>query len=140
MRRAGLEAVHAFANDPRIFPFVAQHERGPFDLSDVWGDVLALEFEGGIVLFHLGEPVEVHMLFLPRGGAIHAARQALVYLFATTDTREVIARIPDDLPHCRRAATACGFVRAGHTENEVLRDHGWVGVTHYTLTREQWNA
>jgi hypothetical protein len=118
--------VEAFANHPDIFPAIASKGRGPFDLSDVWDQCLALTYERGAVVFHLTDPVEVHVLFHRDARTVACVRDALKQL----GPRDVLARIPEDLPHCRHLAVALGFKRTGKTEF-IERDHGPVRVIHY---------
>lgn len=129
------------ANHPDVRPYIGPGDEA-LDLTQIISNPsnIALEAEGGgwVLVNLLPGVYELHTLFLPeaRGKAyFRAAREALRWLFTTTDCLEVLTRCPDDNPGARMAASMVGF------RERFRRDGAWaegVGVSYQALTFDDW--
>lgn len=128
MKPASLDAANRWLNDPRILPF---HASKALDLAPLWSDVVAFEFETGVVGFHnKGDGVWYgHLMLIPGAGDAYThGRKALAEIFTRDDCNTVVARVPESNLRARRYAAGLGF-RHDRFEN---------GFEYRTLTREQF--
>ena len=133
--------LQSIANHPRVYPHVSFAGCGVIDLSGIWPDCIALEFETGGWLFHRQEPdtYEVHTLFLPKSeGVREKSQQALRHMFEVAGARLILTQIATDLPHVRRLALAGGFEKFASKQAAYCKDSGPVDVDYYELTQEAW--
>jgi len=132
------------ANHPEVRPWIGGE--GPLDLGPVLSDAgnVALTFDAGGWVFvrHEAGVYELHTLILPEGRgrrAREAWREAERYIFARTDAREIVTRVPANNRGADLAARMCGFrerfrrQRAFRTPEGVLVD-----VSYRALTIDDW--
>ena len=137
---AGL--LNTVANHPEVRPAIGG--AGEIDLSAVIGDPgnIALEAEHGGWVLHRHEPgtYELHTLFLPEGrgrGYFAAAAEALDFMFAASDAREIVTRVPVDATSGRPGRRLVGFVE------RFRRETAWEGreaVSYQALDIDGWCA
>lgn len=126
------------ANHPRVFKYVTCAGIHSVDLSNIWKDCIAIEFDTGGFLFHKQDDgvYEVHTLFLPKSKNVYDyAKQAAEYMF-THGATLLLTQVARDLPHVRRLALKQGFVK--FSEGIWIRDSGSVISDYYELTKDAW--
>ena len=136
--------LNAVANHPDVRPWIGGE--GALDLGPVLADPLnvALTFEAGGWVFarHEAGIHELHTLILPEGRgrrARDAWREAERYLFARTDAREIVTRVPANNRGAALAARLCGF-RERFRRTAAFRAAGgaMVDVSYQALTIDDW--
>lgn len=107
--------LNGVANDPDVRPRLGGE--GPIELGAVIGDPANIALEtahgGWVLVRHEPGTYELHTLFRPEGrgrGYFAAAGQALDFVFAASDAREIVTRVPACNPAAAFAAARCGFV------------------------------
>jgi RimJ/RimL family protein N-acetyltransferase len=106
--------LNAVANDPEVRPWIGG--TGALDLGPLIADPANIALEsahgGWVLIRHEPGIYELHTLFRRAGrGRVYfeAATAALDYVFAGTDAREIVTRVPANNPHADLAAARCGF-------------------------------
>lgn len=116
MIRRTMDAGHlnAVVNHPSVRPFVMGE--GELDLTQALADpgnyAWQTEHGGFVLMRHSPGVYEVHSMFLPEGrgaSALKAARDMLRQMFAATDCREVLTKIPNGNKGADGLARATGF-------------------------------
>lgn len=134
--------LNAVANHPDVRPWLGGD--GPLDLTATLANQANLAFvteHGGFVLIAHGQSrYEAHSLFLPDGrgreaiDAMHAVRD---YIFAMTDAREIVTKVP-----CANRPAAALARMAGFTpwfQSAIPFTPGAVvPVEFFGLTLQQW--
>jgi hypothetical protein len=126
---------------PRVWPAISMAGQREIDVGALWPACIGLEFDTGGWLFHRVDMgvYEAHTLFLPKSRDVRSkAAQALTHMFTATDCREVVGRIPDDLPHALALAKAAGLRVRFRMDAAWPRHDGLVGVTYLGLTIDEW--
>jgi hypothetical protein len=135
---------NAVANHPDVRPWIGGE--GPLDLAALVGDPanFALEAEHGGWILARHEPgiYELHTLFLPEGRGrtcLAAWREAERFMFAATDAREIVTRIPAHNAAAAFAARLCGF-KERFARRAAFRTAAGelVDVSFQALTLDDW--
>lgn len=129
------------ANHPAVFPAVSYAGQERIDLSEAWGRLIGLEFEGGGFLLEQLEPgyLEVHTLFLPGAEEIRAkAWLALTFIFTHTDAVELVTKVPVDNVKALGLAKAVGFNQRFRRTKAWDRWSGAVDVDYLGMTLDEW--
>jgi hypothetical protein len=136
--------LNAVANHPDVRPWIGGE--GELDLTAIVSNTanFALEAEHGGWIFVRHEPgiYELHTLFLPEGrgrACLRAWREAERFMFAATDAREIVTRVPANNFGAGAAALICGF-RQRFTRKHAFRtqDLEWVDVSYQALAIDAW--
>lgn len=142
MIRRTMDAVflNDLANDPCVRPWLGGE--GELDLAPMITDLrnVAIRTDHGAWVFHnLGAGTyEVHTMFRPAGrgkALLAAAKDALTYLFSTTDAVDIVTKCPDDNEPARLASAQIGF------KERFRRDNAWsdgVGISYRGLSIVDW--
>lgn len=127
-RQKDATAINAFVNHPDIYPFVKGDLKGYLDLSKFIAaghPVLCGEF-GGVIMIRLQPGIyEVHTAIMPsaRGAwGNRMFRDALHFMFCTTDAVEILTRVPQDNRAAEAATKFVGF------KSEWTIENGWTGL------------
>tara|TARA_R110000787_G_scaffold107586_1_gene215595 strand:+ start:79 stop:813 length:735 start_codon:yes stop_codon:yes gene_type:complete len=131
------EDLNRIANDPEVRPWLGGD--GPLDFSTALeniDNVALVSDAGGFVGFdHGAGRYEVHSLFSPsrpRQSAVHAMRDAVVYMFTSTPCVELITKVPTDNRAALGLARIAGFQkRFDGTRNwsrDVEKQIGFYGL------------
>lgn len=116
-RTMNARRLTSIANDPAVRPFLGALGDGQLQLQGLFDEpsTVALESPAGGFIGLRQEPghYDVHSIFLPDHGtaAILAMREALDYLFASTDAVHVSTLVPDNNPAADGLARLAGFHR-----------------------------
>ena len=148
MIRRTLEArfLNEVANHPDVREGLGG--AGPLDLTAIVSDPsnVALETEHGgwVLVRHEPGVYELHTLFLKEGrGLAHftAGSEGLAYMFAATDAREIVTRVPDF--NCAAKMSS----RAFHFRERFRRENAWTdargetcGISYRVLDIDTWCA
>jgi hypothetical protein len=136
--------LNAVANDASVRPDLGGE--GPIDLSAVVADpvnvALRTELGGWVFVRHEPGTYELHTLFMPagRGRACLAAwREAARYVFAATDAREIVTRVPVCNRGAAWAARHCGFAERFARKAAFRAADGRLhDVSYQALTLDRW--
>jgi RimJ/RimL family protein N-acetyltransferase len=138
--------LNAVANDPEVRPWIGG--TGALDLGPLIADPanIALETEHGgwLLVRHEAGIYELHTLFRKAGrGAAYfqTAAGALDYVFAATDAREIVTRIPGHNRGAAYAAARCGFIERFTRQDAFIDPEGraW-DVSYQGLDVDGWMA
>jgi len=134
--------LNRIANDPAVRQWLGGD--GIADLTDMVSEptniALISEAGGFVCVNHGAGRYEVHSLFSPRRSgqaAIHAMRDGLAYMFASTPCVELLTKVPVDNLAAKGLARLAGFT----SQFESLS--GWNAESQkltafYSLTVEKW--
>jgi len=136
------EFLNSVLNHPEVYPWVCGEMSGPFDFTEIVKNpehyVLRSE-HGAFLVIHTGEGIyDVHTQFLPegRGTALAAGKEAIEYMRAHSDFKELTTMVPDGNSPAKRLAENAGFKSVGVYGTWLL--HGnYVPLEHFRLTRDQ---
>lgn len=138
-RQKDATAINAFVNHPDIYPFVKGNLEGYIDLSKIIASghpVLCGEF-GGVIMVRLQPGIyEVHTAIMPaaRGSwGNRMFRDALHFMFCTTDAVEIMTRVPQDNPSAAAATKFVGF------KSEWTVENGWPGMKGGRVNVDVWS-
>jgi len=138
--------LNTVANHPDVRPWIGGG--GPLDLSEIISrpENIALQTPHGGWVLHRHEPgiYELHTLFLKSGrgrGYFQAAAEALAYVFAASDAREIVTRVPVSNRGAAMAAARCGFQeRFARKDAFKMAGGALVDVSYQALTLDRWTA
>lgn len=142
-RTMSADFLNTVANHPEVRPFLGGGWE-PLDLTakvqDPGNIALVTEHGGWLLQGMMPGVYELHTLFLPQGRGrpyFAAAKEALRYVFTSTDALEILTKCPDENAGARMAASLMGF-------RERFRREGiWetgCGVSFQALTLDDWVA
>jgi hypothetical protein len=136
--------LNAVANHPDVRPWIGG--TGELDLTAIVADpanfALEAEHGGWVFVRHEAGTYELHTLFLPQGrgrACLRAWREAERFMFAATDAREIVTRVPANNAGAAFAARLCGFVER-FTRAGAFRapDGELVGVSYQARSIDAW--
>jgi hypothetical protein len=134
--------LESIALHPRVWPSLARAGVDRPHMRELWPYSVGIEFDTGgwWMLNLLDGRWEVHTLFLPKSRDLREkAAQVRRLMFCGIGARELVTKVPTDLPHARRLAEAMGF------RHRFTRPRAWerpdgslVDVDYLGLTRDEW--
>ena len=136
------EDLNRIANDQDVRPWLGGDVPADFStaLDNIDNVALVSDFGGFVFFNHGAGRYEVHSLFSlsrPRQSAVHAMRDALVYMFTSTPCVELVTKVPIDNRAARGLARLAGFEKrfdgTRHWSRDVEKQIGFYG-----LNLESW--
>lgn len=138
--------LNTVANHPEVRPHIGGF--GALDLTQIIANpaniALQCDHGGWVLVRHEAGTFELHTLFLKSGrgkGYFGRAAEAMDYLFAASDAREIVTRVPALNRGAAFAADRCGFVE------RFTRKDAWTGavgetcdVSYRALDIDRWAA
>ena len=136
------EDLNRIGNDPSVRPWLGGDVPADFSTAlDNIDNIALVSDAGGFVFFnHRAGRYEGHALFSPsrpRQSAVHAMRDALVYMFTSTPCVELITKVPIDNRATHGLARLAGFQKRFDGTCNWSRDvEKQIGF--YGLSLEAW--